>query len=97
LQVNGVNVAYVPHWPQAGLIPCNDVSRRLHRIGYMGRIDDADKFQRFGSKLRAAGFEFVVRGPAEWHNYSDLDAVVSLRFLSKIRIRRKPPTKLMNA
>jgi hypothetical protein len=93
---------YMPHWPQAGLIP-RDPGRgdRWENAAFFG--DDAC----IANEMRGDEWASILRElklnwnhvPAEkWHDFSEIDVVVAIRdFVGKHRYANKPPTKLFNA
>ncbi|WP_083764113.1 glycosyltransferase [Syntrophobacter fumaroxidans] len=93
----GPSAVWIPHWPQAGLLPRAHDRAEVRRAGFLGRVDNETEFKRIGERLRVNGIDFIVRGEETWNNFSDLDLSLSLRFMAPYRIRRKPPTKLINA
>lgn len=93
---------YMPHWPQAGLIP-RDSARgdRWENAAFFG--DDAC----IASEMRGGEWESILRElklnwshvpPAKWHDFSEVDVVVAIRdFVGNHRYANKPPTKLFNS
>lgn len=89
---------WVIHWPQKNIIPrVSSGKESTFRVGFLGLeknsidLKNIIKYSKYADKI-----EVVVRGPGEWHDYSDLDVVVAIRdFVSKNS--QKPPTKLINA
>lgn len=89
----------VTHWPQPGLRPRSPQrGTRVERIGYIGRYQPehfiADSFRR---RLESMGVELVVRTQADWHDFRDLDLVLSARSMAAHYLARKPASKLVNA
>lgn len=97
LQSRGRDTAWIPLWPQRDLKPRLRSDANIRNVGYFGRVDDAQRFEEFKAMMAEAGFSFVTPPPHDWNDYSEVDAVVSLRFLAERRVRKKPPTKLINA
>ncbi|EDY17849.1 conserved hypothetical protein [Chthoniobacter flavus Ellin428] len=93
---------YMPHWPQAGLIP-RDPTRgdRWENAAFFG--DDAC----IAGEMRGGEWESILRDlklnwshvpPDKWHDFSEVDVVVAIRdFIGKHRYANKPPTKLFNS
>jgi hypothetical protein len=97
LQVRGHNTFWMPLWPQMGLVARNPERAGVRKVGYLGRVDRPDELCKIEDAFRANGLDFVVKGEDSWNDFSDMDVSISLRFLEPYRIRRKPPTKLINA
>ena len=97
LNVSGKRCSWMPLFSQQGLILRDINQYDVTTVGYFGRIDKEQEFVSFGHELARHGIEFTIKGEDTWNNYSNVDVAVSLRFLSKRRIRRKPATKLVNA
>lgn len=104
---NHMNIAdgstdfFMPHWTQPGLVE-RKASRgdRFKRVAYMGLPHNLHASLRepaFAERVRSEGFEFVIPAMQDWHDYSRLDAVVSIREDSEFKARHKPATKLFNA
>lgn len=93
---------YVPFWPQPGLIG-RDAARgdTFNSLGYFG--DDkniaaelrGDEWRRF---LASRGIAWQVRNAQSSRNtdFSDMDAVISVRSFQKSGYIRKPASKLIN-
>lgn len=89
---------WIMHWPQANLVASLSTrGRSVFRIGFLGlEKNSIDLKKIFSDSKYNENIEIVFRGPGEWHDYSDLDAVVAVRdFIS--RNSQKPATKLVNA
>ena len=95
------------HWPQSGLVP-RDPSRgtRLERVSYkgvVGNLDAAFRDPAFAEALAQRGVELdldMVTWPEaghRWHDYSDCDAVLAVRNLTRHDASKKPASKLVNA
>ncbi|MEW6499442.1 MAG: hypothetical protein AB1589_44295, partial [Cyanobacteriota bacterium] len=94
---------FIPHWPHPGLIP-RDRARgdRFENVAYLGRKENLVSELRQPSwqeQMNALGLRFqVVRSPALWNDYSELDAIVAVRsFNRKNDYYWKPASKLYNA
>ncbi|MDR3405206.1 MAG: glycosyltransferase [Chthoniobacter sp.] len=93
---------YMPHWPQAGLIP-RDSARgdRWENAAFFG--DDACianemRGDEWAAILRELKLNWNHVPPEKWHDFSEVDVVVAIRdFVGKHRYANKPPTKLFNA
>jgi|GEM_PF-272028 len=100
--VDAPGVYYLPHWPQPALIP-RDPERgdRFERLGFFGpRKNLAACFRtpEFAEQLQALGVELVIQEEREqWHDYSDIDAVIAVRDGLPYFLAGKPPAKLFNA
>lgn len=86
-------------FPQAGIIPRSAPPGRMERIGYLGHVRNNMVWnqERWQSFLDPLGVEFVTAPAAQWHDFSDLDAVVAIRSFGKGNYYSKPPSKLTNA
>lgn len=97
LNVAGKHSSWMPLFSQQGLILRDIELNTVVTVGYFGRIDKKQEFESFGDELARCGLKFIIKGEDTWNDYSDVDVAISLRFLSKRRILRKPATKLVNA
>jgi hypothetical protein len=98
----GLDLRYLPLWTQPGLVP-----RRAERgaeftnIAYFGIPEELDPVLRdpeWTAALRRRGFNLVIPDSSEWHDYSEVDAVIAVRsFRYPGPMWRKPPSKLFNA
>ena len=100
IEEDGVLRHFVPLWPQPGL-RARDPARgeRFTRLGYLGRTGSLPRWcesPAFYEKLRELGVEFVIR-EKEWHDCSDLDAILARREELPTMLTHKPATKLYNA
>jgi hypothetical protein len=91
---------YIPHWSQPELIP-RDVSRgdSFENIGYLGSRDQlATELQseEIQEKFRSMGLKFHII-EQDFHNYSQLDAVIAVRSFDSNPYLHKPASKLVNA
>jgi hypothetical protein len=93
---------YMPHWPQAGLIP-RDPTRgdRWENAAFFGAPECmANEMQggTWAAMLRELGLQWHFVAPEKWHDFREIDVVVAIRdFIGKHRYANKPPTKLFNA
>ena len=93
---------FIPHWPQPYLIP-RDPNRgdRFENVCFLG--DPGQIAPEFTSPLwnerlkKELQLHFQSRHADQWHNYSDVDAVIAIREISSARYFHKPATKLYNA
>ena len=93
---------FIPHWPQPDLVP-----RQKERGGKFERVAFFGDTRNLAPELlspawqaemqRATGALFEIRGAEDWHDYSDVDAVVAVRDFSGKQLLNKPSTKLYNA
>lgn len=93
---------FMPHWPQPNLIPRNpargDLFETVAFFGDEQNLAPELRTQDFKSELsEACGLKLVIRRAGEWHDYSDVDAVLAVRDFSNARHLHKPATKLYNA
>ncbi|MBM3856884.1 MAG: glycosyltransferase family 1 protein [Verrucomicrobia bacterium] len=93
---------FIPHWPQPHLIPRNpDRGDRFEKICFLGDPEQlALEFISSSWKERLKNelqLEFQIKPVHEWHDYSDVDAVIAIRDFSSARYLDKPATKLYNA
>jgi hypothetical protein len=94
--------AYIPLWPQPGLIPRNtERGDRFENICFFG--DPANlapelRTPSFSDSLRERlGLNLVIAGSERWHDYSEADCVIAIREFGSRRFLEKPATKLYNA
>ncbi len=96
------NAFYMPHWPEHYLIP-RDKNRgtTFTNICYFGDPNNLApelKSEEWQQYLKTElGLYFQVKNKEEWHDYSDVDAVVAIRDFSNKPYNNKPATKLYNA
>jgi hypothetical protein len=97
----GKNI-YIRHWPQAGIIP-RDKSRAdaLTTIAYIGRKENLAielKSEKWNQFLSQKGIKWlIVDDPEKWHDYSLIDATISIRDFSGNLYPWKPASKLFNS
>ncbi|HZQ63304.1 MAG TPA: glycosyltransferase [Casimicrobiaceae bacterium] len=91
---------YIPLWPQPGLRARHPQrGNAIVRIAYFGRTGACPAWvfdAAFHDALRALGVEFRIQ-ERDWHDYSDVDLVLSPRVESRTMLRQKPASKLVNA
>lgn len=93
--------AFIPHWPQPGLIPrCRQRGTRIQRIVFKG-AELAEEFHstEFHQALEQIGVKFLIHdnskdGAFNWHDYRDADLVLAVRDHPALI---KPASKLINA
>lgn len=103
---------YLPHWPQPGLVPRDrDRSDRFESIAFFGHRHNLDPLFASPGWAAALGQLGLTWRPRlstnhwfsmdgihpQWHDYSDVDAVVAVRGWGPNRYSNKPATKLYNA
>jgi hypothetical protein len=95
---------FLPHWPQPFLQP-RDPERgsAFENVYYYGKHPNLApplRSERWRERLgRETGLRFRLRGPEQWHDYRDADAVVAVRSFEEPAhdFLHKPATKLYNA
>lgn len=97
----------LPYWPQPGLIPRDDArGDRFENIGFLGRPQNLLDADLLATGLAARGLNWIVRPVEQFHDYSDLDAIVAVRphadanrphAVAFQAANRKPASKLVNA
>ncbi|MEM6352274.1 MAG: hypothetical protein AAF766_16075 [Cyanobacteria bacterium P01_D01_bin.14] len=93
---------HIRHWPQPDLIPRSpDAGDRFRRVVHMGWSDSiAPELLSDGwrQKLSAMGLEWAIVSPDRWHDYSNVDAILSVRSFDYVgQYLYKPASKLINA
>jgi hypothetical protein len=100
---------WIPLWRQPGMIVRNKERTGCRTVGYFGRhINYYTRFTRFAAGFfkvedavldicRETGLTLIQKGPNEWNDFSDVDAVLGIRSFSEYRYNSKPATKLTNA
>jgi len=96
------NKHYFPHWRQSSLIPRNpERGDRFENIAYMGEIKNLAAElcdPSFKESLEEMGLRWHIVGREGWNDYSEIDAIVSVRrFIPLKNLRVKPALKLCNA
>lgn len=93
---------FIPHWPQPYLIP-RDPNRgdRFENICFLGDPEQLALefiFPSWSERLKKElQLHFQIKTADQWHDYSDVDAVIAIRDISSARYLDKPSTKLYNA
>ncbi|MDJ0704597.1 MAG: glycosyltransferase [Leptolyngbyaceae cyanobacterium MO_188.B28] len=93
---------HIKNWPQPDLIPRSELAgERFKRIVHMGLpITLAPELQtpEWSREISDLGLDWEIVSPDSWHDYSDVDAILSVRsFDYKGRYLYKPAAKLINA
>jgi hypothetical protein len=99
------NAYYIPLWTQAGLIPReNSREDRFEKIAFLGKkCNLAPELlnSSWSEKLKSIGLQWCIKHSYQWHDYSDVDAIIAIRDFETEgiaeKISRKPATKLYNA
>lgn len=93
---------FIPHWPEPDLIP-RDSKRgdRFENIFFFGNVcclaPELVSEEWTNHLRRRTGLHFSVRDITEWHDYSNVDAIVAVRRFSRSSHLHKPASKLYNA
>lgn len=96
------NSHFIPLWPQPAIIPREESRETLFkRVSFFGDPKNlAAEFFSFSWQQRLKkelSLEFEIRRANQWHDYSNVDAVIAVRNFSHSRQLHKPATKLYNA
>jgi len=101
-----IKTAFVNYWLQPGLIARNSTrGDRFENICYMGNTEQfLDRVDDLAAEVEKLGLSWKMVPRNEWHDYSEVDAVVAVRQAGSSTIRaphfvlsRKPASKLCNA
>lgn len=86
---------YLPHWPMPGLIP-RDPARgdRFETLAFFGAPENLAPGI---AETKWPGLNLRIPPPKEWHDFSEVDAVIGVRDFTRSTHPRKPATKLYNA
>lgn len=92
---------FVPHWTESGFIP-RDRSRgdKFENIAYVGgapRLAPQFRKKFWREKLKNNGLNWIIVDPDKWNDYSQIDAIVAIRSISRAPFYKNPATKLYNA
>lgn len=92
--------AYMPHWPQSGLIP-RDGARgdRFETVAFFGQEGNlAPELQdpSWAAELAELGLSWRVVPFESWHDYSAVDVVMAVRSFDDNAYNQKPASKLYN-
>lgn len=90
---------FVTFWPQPGLIARDPERGGVKRAAFLGKVGGnlAWGEDRWRAALAPLGIEFIAPGPAEWHDFSRIDAAIGIRDFERRRWNNKPANKLINA
>jgi hypothetical protein len=94
---------FIPHWPQASLIPRNPkrgvTFKNVTFIGNEVNLVPEFKEPFWYEQLENLGLNFQKKlSHSEWHDYSDVDVILAIRSLGNDNYwRGKPASKLYNA
>lgn len=94
---------FIPHWPQASLIPRNpERGDKFENVTFIGnKVNLVPEFQdsSWYEQLDNLGLKFQQKlSHNEWHNYSSIDVILAIRSLGNQNSwRGKPGSKLYNA
>lgn len=96
------NSFFMPHWPQPALRPREkNRGTNFEKIAFFGDPHNlapellAPSWQERLKK--DLSLELKLKKPDQWHDYSDVDAVIAVRDFSRRGQLHKPATKLYNA
>ncbi|MGG6263566.1 hypothetical protein ACQ4M3_16345 [Leptolyngbya sp. AN03gr2] len=93
---------YIQHWSQPGLIQ-RDRNRgdRFENIAYVGRAHNLAaelRTEDWEAELRSMGLNWrTIADPEQWHDYSQIDAIVAIWSFDQQGHPSKPTSKLHNA
>jgi hypothetical protein len=92
---------YMPHWPQAGIIPrAPERGLKFENIAFFGIEKNlAPELQSptWSKQLAAMGLNWKVVSKDRWNDFSDVDVVIAIRSFDDRDYKDKPATKLYNA
>jgi len=93
---------FMTHWLQSGIKPrAGDRENLVKNIAYIGRevnLADELKTQDWHDRLSDLGFNWLpVFNPLLWHDFTEIDVVVSAREFPARPNAGKPASKLVNA
>lgn len=93
-------VAYIPNWPQPGLIPReHERGDRCETVGFVGRQENLDPCflsPEFEDALEERGLRFICRSD-NWSDFRGIDIYLAIRSFPSAMLETKPPSKLVNA
>ncbi len=94
---------YIPHWPQADLIP-RDPTRgeTFENIAYVGhdkQLAPELQDESWTKQMEALGFRWqILRQLDQWNNYRNIDAILAIRQFGDVNpYAHKPASKLYNS
>ncbi len=91
--------AYMPHWPQSGLIPRGARGDRFETVAFFGQEGNlAPELQdpSWVAQLAELGLSWKVVPFESWHDYSAVDVVMAVRSFDDNPYDQKPASKLYN-
>ena len=95
---------FIPHWSQPYLSPRNpNRGDRFENVCFLGdpmQLDPEFHSSSWKERLeKELQLNFQIRNVDEWHDYTDVDAVIAIRTTSSLtrRYLDRPATKLYNA
>jgi hypothetical protein len=108
---DGRRCVFLPYWPQPGIIPRDEGRRqRVECVAFMGfdlNLHPDFTSPEWSAWLEQQGMEWAFRSMSlddalhgvsvDWHDYSQVDAVLALRPDPESQHDRKPASKLYNA
>ncbi|MBE9157555.1 glycosyltransferase [Nodosilinea sp. LEGE 06152] len=105
-QLDSETDAFIPHWPQPGLIPRSqkrgNMIENLTFKGNARNLYEPFHSSEFKRELEKLGLDFRInvgsaQGTVSWHDYSTDDLVLAVRDLTESDVLVKPASKLVNA
>lgn len=92
---------YLPPWPQVSLLPREESrAERFENVafvGYANNLDPVFRSTEFAGALSQLGLRLIEPGPAHWHDFREVDAVLAIRHLGRVDVGHKSAIKLVNA
>ncbi|MCI5177836.1 MAG: hypothetical protein D3911_00665 [Candidatus Electrothrix sp. AW3_4] len=94
----GWKSAYIPHWPQPGLIKRKSTRKHVFNVGYLG-AEEQNILKKYsvGNDFKTLGFHYVAMERRGWNDYSEIDIALAIRRFSRDTFPHKPPSKLINS
>jgi hypothetical protein len=93
--------SFMPFWPQPGLIPRDpnrgDIFQNVAYFGWPQNLQESLNESAWRRRLEELGLSWRIVPRWQWHDYSQIDAVVAIRSFSGRDFGYKPATKLYNA
>jgi len=97
-QASAPTSAWVPLWPQPGLISRCSKRSGVTNIAFAGRpVWLASTRELWSVELNKLGLSFDVLGPKNWNDYSQADVLIGIRSFDGSPYYERPPSKLVNA
>jgi hypothetical protein len=92
---------FIPHWPSPNLLPREpsrgDTFVNVDYLGDQPNLDERLRSSEWIEYLAGLGCAWRMRGPHEWHDFRETDAVVAIRSFDQDLHDIKPASKLVNA